>query len=181
MKIREMLGWFFVLGLVFVVPLYAAMSDPAALNLVRSLWGDQASIATFRDQTASNWTRQIGVKSTNCKQKFTVLGSGFNTWDAAFADATANPPAIKGPFKANIVITAAGVSSGNPVAALTQWIDDIKVSTMIFDPPAQSVSAPLNIDTRILSPGVHVICGQSLDATGATVGTSPAFLFRVER
>lgn len=165
--------------LLWAVPLYAALSDAAAMKQARSLWGNLAAIGTIRDYTATNWTRQIGVKSIGCIEPFTVLGSGFNTWDAAFADYAAHPVPMAGPFKGTVNFKASAWDN----VAVTKFdfiIDGVPMNAVITLAPAPLWEVSVPVNTSLLANGLHLACIRAEDAAG-NVGLSAARLFNTDQ
>jgi len=169
-----------VVLMLFALPLYAAMSDGQALKQARTLWGSISHIGTERGQTDSNWWKLVGVQSEGCQKPFTVIGRGFNTWDAAFADAAAHPLPVAGPFKStiNIHVTA---WDDQTVAKVDLFIDSVRLNSTVTMPPTQrwDVSIPLN--TTLLANGLHVVCAYVEDGTGKIGGSAQARLFTVDQ
>lgn len=165
--------------LLAALPAYAAMSDSTALRQAKTLWGNLGAIGTIRDQTATNWTKQVGVKSIGCLQPFTVLGSGFNTWDNAYADAAAHPVSIAGPLKGTVNF----LSNAWDNVAVTKFdfiIDGVPLNAVITLPPQQDWDVSVPVNTSLLSNALHVVCVRAEDAAG-NVGLSAARLFYVDQ
>lgn len=162
-----------------IIPLYAAMSDATALKQAKMIFGNQAAIETVRDILASNWTKQIGVKSIGCANDFTAFGTGFNTWDAAFADWAVHPASISGPFKGTVNFKATAWDN-NAVTKFDFIIDSGPLNSTISLTPAQSWSVSVPVSTTLLTTGVHVVCAYAQDAAGL-VGRSAARLFSVDQ
>jgi hypothetical protein len=170
----------FCLFVLFAYPLLAAISDPAALKKARDTWGSQAMIGTGRDVGQSNWTKLVGFKSGGCQQSFTAVGTGFNTWDAAYADADAKPYAIAGPF-AGVIHLSATAYDNVAVAGVKFYIDSNPYQQVIPSAPAQSFTAVFDIDTNMLPNGIHVACAQAWDPEN-NLGRSPrAYLFQISQ
>lgn len=173
--------WFVLLAsLIAALPLYAAMSDAGALKQARLLFGPQAEISTIRDLNASNWTKQIGVKSVGCYQPFTVLGSGFNTWDAAFADYALHPAPIGGPFKGTIDFKSTAWDN----VAVTKFdliIDSEQLHAIVTNPPAQQWDVSIHVNTTLLANGMHVVCKRAEDAAGNVGLSLRVWLFNVDQ
>lgn len=160
--------------------LFAAMSDPAALREAQMRWGGQAMIGTGRYGTQSNWTKMVGVRSEGCQQPFTVIGAGFNTWDAAFAAADAKPFTIAGPF-AGLVHVKAQAWDNTQVVAMKFWIDSNSMQQIMNPQVSNYFLGDFILDTTMLPNGVHVACANAFDP-GDLVGRSPvAYLFRVDQ
>jgi hypothetical protein len=160
-----------------------AMSDAAALKRARELWGDVAMIGTARDIFASNWYKQVGYKSPGCYNEFTILGSGFNTWDVAFDDASTKPPVtIAGPFKGNLTITAEAFDNQG-VTGFQYFVDGVGQPAVTFapDPPQLKVQVNLTINTTTLNKGNHVLCARATDAAGNTGRSPNGWLFSVDQ
>lgn len=164
--------------LVGCLPLYAALSDSAALSKARQMWGPLATISSIRNSNASNWTRQVGIESTNCQTPFTVFGSGFNTWDAAFADAALRPIPMSGPFKGTVQLQMDAWDDVG-VTRFRFYIDGVQ-QPELTQPSKPQMTATQNFDTRTIANGIHVLCARAFDA-GSNFGASRAFLFRVDQ
>lgn len=169
----------FVGLLLSVAPLWAAMTDSKAMTEARKLWGPLAMISSVRDVTAANWTRQIGIKSETCANKFTVFGTGFNTWDAAFANHAANPPNVAGPFSGNVTMEQEAFDNIAIIGAQF-YADDKPIGLSVVALPQQTVIWNAVLDTTMLTPGLHVRCFQAWDAAG-NYGFSQARLFSVDQ
>lgn len=163
-----------------VLPLYAAMSDAQALKQARLLFGPQAEIATVRDLNAQNWTKQIGVKSLGCFQPFTILGSGFNTWDAAFADYVLHPVAIGGPFKGTVNFKSS-VWDDVAVTKFDLIIDSERLNAVITIPPAPRWDLAIPVNTTLLTNTMHVVCKRAEDAAGNVGLSLKVWLFNVDQ
>lgn len=174
-----------ILLALWALPLYAAMSDANAMKNARMRWGDIAAIGTVRCQkerpgcTATNWTKQVGISSLNCTNAFTVLGSGFNTWDAAFADADAHPAPIAGPLKGTVNFRAKAFDDV-AVVKLDFIIDSTPLNAAIQNAPGPQWDISFPINTTLLAPGMHAVCATASDAAGNT-GRSGALLFTVDQ
>lgn len=160
------------------------MSDPAAMDAAKQLYGGVADIGTKRKVTTDTyWTKRVGFDSPGCDQDFTVVGEGQNTWDSAFAAANANQPAVGGPFAGPLSIeftsfsptalqTTALLIDGNPIGAPTTLSSGS--STMLSYTPV------FNVDTTTLTNDYHVACAQASSNAG-TGKTSRGYLFKVDQ
>lgn len=171
--------------------LWAAMTDSTAAAQVFKLWGSAGAIAMKpRVRSDSNWTRQIGFLSPGCQTDFTVVGEGFNTWDAAFA-AMPTDKGIGGTFGGMITLSLQSSSlippvppAADPVFAVIasfQWILDGKPlgSVQVVTQPAP----PMLLtpwDTTTVTNGFHVLCAQ-LKHTDGSFGLSHATLLIVKQ
>lgn len=164
--------------LAIALPAWAAMTDPAAIKLARTTWGSQAMIGTARDITASNWTRLVGFRSGGCQQSFTAVGTGFNTWDAAFADAAAHPFPVKGPFRGTVTIMAQ-IWDNVAVTGAQFFIDSVARPQLLPPTISPYFIAQEDIDLSTTAPGLHVLCVRAWDADNSQ-GRSHAFLFMVD-
>lgn len=181
-----------VIAVLILAPmlLLASMNDTAALKKAQQLWGLQGHIAPDRSVSAANWTRGVGVNSDNCKVPFTILGSGYNTWDAAFADYEYNlangtsprdkngkpisiPVVIHGPYK-NILTLTPDVSEPPGVTAAQIYIDGVSQG------PESPLGVTVSIDTTKLAKGIHVMCTASRTIKNELVG-SQAWLFSIDQ
>jgi len=171
---------FLVIVLLLLMPmlLWAAMTEPQALKKARTLWGPLGNIgSTFG---ISTWTRQVGVNSPGCDVKFSVLGEGPGTWEAAFAnyDAKLVTEAIKihGPFGGTLSLSSLDM---NPpvVVAIKIFIDGVQQG------PETPPTATFMVDTTGLTNGIHVLCIGVRGNNGAVdyVGGSPVYLFSVSQ
>lgn len=170
-----------LLILSFEQTVFAALSDSAALKKAALLFGNTVRIGTVRNRTASNWTKQIGIETIGCDHDFTVLGEGFNTWDAAFADydakVAARTPPIKNHFTdpVNIapLLTPPGFANPTPINV------DVLLDGMPYGPQltiTNGILSPLMFDPATMTKGAHVFCFQIHDDTGR-VNRSPAWMF----
>ncbi len=172
--------WLLLVVWIGVIPLYAAMSDANALKQARLLFGPQATIATIRDLNANNWTKQIGVKSLGCYQPFTVLGEGFNTWDAAFANYVLHPAPIGGPFRGTVNFKSMAWDN----VAVTKFdlvIDSERLNAVVNLVPAQSWDVTIPVNTTLLMNGMHVVCKRAEDAAGNVGLSLKVWLFNVDQ
>lgn len=159
-------------------PLFAALSDAAALNKARQLWGPLATISSIRNATASNWTKLVGIETKGCADAFTIIGTGFNTWDAAFDNAALYQPGIAGPFNGTITLQMYAWDMVG-IARFNFIVDGIHLPD-ISQPAAPQMVATKTFDTTTLTTGVHVLCGEAHDSW-ANRTRSPAYLFRVDQ
>lgn len=165
--------------LLTALPAFAAMSDLAALAKAQQTWGSQAMIGTGRFGTQSNWTKLVGFHSIGCQEAFTAVGSGFNTWEAAFLDSDAHPFPIAGPYKGTMTIKAQ-VWDNVAVSGAQFFIDSVSRPQLLPPTIAPYFIAEDPIDTTQLAPGIHVACVQAWDQE-QNRGRSHAFLFRVDQ
>ncbi len=169
--------------LTIALPLFAALNDAQALKKARDTFGDQAMIGFARDNFQTNWTRQVGFKSTGCQQSFTVVGASTSTWDAAFADAAAHPYLQLGPYKDTLTISAYAYDSGNgssKVTAIRFYIDGKSYPQILAPNPGPAFSIAWPLDTKTLTTGLHVGCAESIDVDNG-IGRTDAFLFLVDQ
>lgn len=182
---------FTILMFIFPALLYAAMSDSKAATEAFKIWGVRSHIAAERTWGASNWTRKIGFLSPGCKDDFTVVGSGFNTWDAAFAAL----PADKGIGDTINGITPLRVDSPAPVSPVPVVSDVVpglivRVQILIdgspIGPPLETGTGALpwsvqvQWDTTTVSDGPHILCAQVFHPDGS-YGRMPAVMLMVKR
>ena len=168
-----------LLSLALASQLVAAMSDSSALKNAKALWGPLAMIASIRDTTASNWTRLIGLKTNTCASTFTILGSGFNTWDAAFNDYMANVPPIAGPYAQNLTLVRQAWDNV-AVTGAQFYVDDSAVGPSNIPAPQQAITWSTVLNTTTVLNGLHVVCFQAWDAAG-NFALTEAQLFRVDQ
>jgi hypothetical protein len=170
-----------VLVLALNVPIFAALSDSGALKKAIGMFGDTTRIGTVRNRTASNWTKQIGIETIGCDHDFAVLGQGFNTWDAAFADYDAKVTAGMPPIKNHFQGTASYTPTVNPTGFLNASTITVKVllDGIPYGPDLainNGIVDPLNFDVTPLTKGAHAFCFQIHDSVGHT-SLSPAWMF----
>ncbi len=168
----------FCLGLPVI--LFAAMSDSKAATEAFRIWGKASHISKERTWGASNWTQSIGYLSPGCGEPFTVIGSGANTWDAAFAAL----PADKG-IEVMVLsgISDLAVDSGAMPPLITAFqfkIDGVPVANQV----TVTVPVPWKLstqwDSRTVPDGLHVLCAAFTDAEGNT-GITHARMVQVKQ
>ncbi len=166
-----------------VIPLYAAMSLAGAKAKAVSLWGPAGMIGDEQYSTANDYTRQVGVHSGGCARTFTVLGSGFSTWDAAFADYGARLATgkvlIGGPLK-GIVLLKVEAWDDVGVAGFQYFVDSKPWGPELVLPVAPRWNSTTGLDTSQLANGFHVLCSQARDEQG-NIGYSEVWLFRTDQ
>ncbi len=168
--------------LLTALPLYASMSDPAARRKAIGLWGKSAMIGPVLTADASNWDRWVGINTAGCQADFTVLGKGFNTWDAAFDDYDAKIASGK--------ITIPNVTGMihfpyipllNPVGYTVQWIvDGAPYGTAHIIPIGETGTSIMDVNTDMLTPGFHSACVSVSTGISDSEGSRP-LLFNVVR
>lgn len=169
--------WAIIIPFLSAGVLLAAMSDAAALSQARKMWGNMANISQIRGPLDTYWTKQVGVSSKECKNDFTVLGSGLNTWEAAFFTVPAD--VVKGPLAG--VLTLKNTVYDDVAVASWQWIlDGQPMGPLITTPPVQRAPIQSTWDTTTIPNGVHVICGVAKDTSGNT-GRSRATVIRIDQ
>jgi hypothetical protein len=168
------------LCLVSLLPIVVlgAMSDAKAALEVYRLWGPQGFIALKpRVRADSNWTRQIGFLSPGCEKPFTVVGEGFNTWDAAFA-ALPLDKGIQGMYSGlttlRINVDTAHMSTPARVQVVIDGMpygDPIPVPASGLGDTIPNNHMDIMFDSRAYADGYHVLCGllSYVDATAAKV------------
>lgn len=160
------------------VTLMAAMSDPAALAEAKKRFGNMAGIQTVRGVGDTYWTKQVGVNSPFCKNDFQVLGSGLNTWEAAFFQVPADT--VKGPFAGDILLKN---NAWDDVGVVSwQWIVDGKAlgPELVFPAGQQMVQVELLWQTATGPQGLHTICGFAKDAAG-NIGRTRAWVVLLDQ
>lgn len=173
------------LWMCLILTVHAAMSDSKAMSEAKKLWGNQATIAQERSFTDSNWNRYIGIKSPQCISSMLRLGSGFNTWDAAFAEYEANKDSRKpfGPLKGTVELQI-DIYDNKSVVSAEIFIDGTRFASKTFEQSPDYYYAQgeikMTLDTNLLSPGYHVICAKGKDAAG-NEGAAPGVLFLVDQ
>lgn len=183
---------FLLILLISVQPLFAAMSDAAARKKAFDLWGPNGTIGQIRVYPDNNWTKYVGIETKNCRSaavnqtnnlkglEFLVLGKGFNTWDAAFDDASMNPIAVSGPFAGTIHLRA--TAWDNVAPTLFQWIIDGVMQNPPMTMPtilqsSQQWLIQTDLPTGAMPDGMHFICAKAVDGAGNIRITDPQ-LFR---
>jgi len=156
--------------------LLAAMSDSKAMNEAKRLFGPMGHIGTDRGPLDTYWTKLVGIRSQHCKEKFKVLGSGLNTWEAAFFQVPAD--AVKGPFSGAVTLKQSGYDD-KAVTSVKFVFDDVITSERV-DTPAQFVKVQMIWDTRSLANGVHVVCTVLEDSDG-NVSRTPAWAVLIDQ
>lgn len=177
--------------------LFAAMSDDKASTEANKIWGVQKFLMKVRPTKlgSSNWTYRIGYQSPGCDGEFTVLGEGFNSWDAAFAVLPADK-GIDGPFAGMRTLHAntpappesAGTHTqipGATTATSFQYIiDGQPYGPRLTVTPDTTVpvgwNADLALDTTTLTNGLHLLCGAIYHTDGAMALTHGR-MFRVQQ
>lgn len=167
-----------LLFMIFVAPifLYAAISDSKAITEAHKIWGDFSRVAQARTWGDTNWTKQVGYISPGCESDFTIVGSGNNTWDAAFASLPADK-GVTGTYKGilDFKVESPGVSV--PPAISTQNIQGIvtavqvSVDGKLIIPPSPTGAPELtnwavNViwDSTKVPDGFHVVCNLYIHA-----------------
>jgi hypothetical protein len=181
-NLRTRLKLLFIL-LSLTIPLYAAMSDASALKAAKIRWGSVAMIGQKRDMMQSNWTKLVGYASPMCVAEFTAVGSGFNTWDAAFADADMHPPKVGGPYKGHVSITL-NAYDAVAISTVQVYIDGqapMAVKTFPPSPPTQVAAVSWDFDTTTIADGFHVLCAQGTNPAGLIGKTYSGYLFIVNQ
>jgi hypothetical protein len=163
----------------YMALMWLSLSDPSALKMAKTLWGQVAMIGQRRDMTQSNWTKLVGYISPGCVNDFTVVGSGFNTWDAAFADAQLHPVMADGPYRGHITVT---INVADPVSISTvqTTIDTnppLTVATFPPNPPTVQTAIKWDFDTSLLVDGTHVLCAQVANSANLVGRTYSGYLF----
>ncbi len=176
---RLVAGWALLLAggvlLFYVMPLYAAMSDSKAMTTAHNYWGSAAMIAKVRTYGDSNWTAEVGFASPGCSVPFSVVGSGPNTWDAAFASI---------PLGTEIGARLSGVvpfmfQTGEVIGEVASFqfkLDNVKIGPPLVAPHAAPWEATLSFDTSTVPDGFHVICGTTTRPDGGTSESHAAMI-----
>lgn len=171
-----------ILGVVSILwaslTLLAAMSDPKALSETKRLFGSMGGIATVRAQGDTYWTKQVGVYSPGCRNDFQVLGSGLNTWEAAFFAVPADT--IKGPFSGDILLK--NYAWDNVGVTGWQWLVDGKAlgPELVYPAGQQGVQVQLLWQTATGPQGLHTICGFAKDEAG-NIGRTRAWVVLLDQ
>jgi hypothetical protein len=151
------------------------ITDPSAELSAQKRFGDIAELGMHKcalptpqclpGVNASNWMRDVGYASPKCVNEFTVTGSAFNTWTAAFAASDAANIAAAGPFKATVTINIT-VYSPTPITAVNGFIDGVQVGSQT--PPANTLNTVISfpVDTTTLTNDFHAFCAQANNAQG---------------
>ncbi len=145
---------------------------------MRRLYGPKAGIARVRSGSDTYWTTQITIYSPGCRDTYTVIGSGVNTWESAFA--TVSPSVVVGPLSGTVTIQNAAWDNVGLVTY--QWkIDNSNLgSTIVYSPAQTSASISTSWNTTSASNAIHVVCAISADAAG-NIGRSRATLVQVDQ
>jgi len=169
-----------VLTAAFAADASAALSDLAAMDKARLLFGDRAMIAKKRPPA---WIFQVGVETTGCGIPLTILATG-TSWELAFSDwdrqTAADAALVGGPFKGLLHFQAAAWDS--EFVAGVQWVVDARpfgAEAMNPDFSAAYLAA-LDLDTAELVDGFHTLCAVARDAAG-NLGRGPALYFRTDQ
>lgn len=154
-------------------PIQAALSDAQAVTLARKTWGDAAYVVKARAFGDSNWTYQVGFRSPGCAQEVTIVGSGLNSWDAAFATVHPFPPLFSGTVtlmvQANSTTIALGaLQSFSAFVTTFQFVMDQQPigDKMSLTSPVLPWSMSTLWDSTLIPDGLHVLCGIWGDSSG---------------
>jgi len=168
---------------------YASMSDPSAYKAAKMRWGGVAMVGQSRclvstpfcdANSLTYWTKQVGFASPKCVNEFTVVGKGLNTWDAAFADADANPEKVQGPY-AGMLTVQVGSYDASGVVDLTLYIDGVAQNTIMVSPTQTNFTGSWAVDTTQLTNDYHVVCAQGHNIPGLLGKLDNGIIFRVDQ
>lgn len=157
--------------------LWGAMTDTQAYLAIQALWGPRAYMGKQRWPGSGNWQFFIGVRSPGCATPELILGKGFNSWDAAFADLAAHAPTVAGPFAGEITIKAT-VTDDVQLAAGRFVVDGLEQASIGIS--GRQADLIRFLDTASMANGIHVVCVQATDTTG-NLGKSPGYLIRTDQ
>ena len=175
------------------VPLWANMSKTKAILEAHKIWGPFSHVQQGLSWGDGNDTFDIGFNSKGCAVDFTIMGTGVNSWDAAFAALPPgkgiSPTPITGMMTFNLstaeLVTepaTATVVPGAYAATSVQFLLDgqpygsrvpITVDNTTTPP---TISAPSVIDTTMTPDGMHVICAQLFHVDLAQANTHAEIL-----
>ena len=164
-------------SLVLVLALQG-MTDSRAMSVARSLWDQVAMIGHARNVFDTYWVKQVGVRSDGCKTDFTLLGSGPNTWDTAFAAVPMN--IVKGPYSSTVTLRSA---AWDDIAAVSLQfrLDGQPLGTEIANPaPGQLFNASIMWNTATVTNGIHSLCATARDASG-NIGRGNAIVIEIDQ
>lgn len=167
------------LSLLLPLEVLAAMSDAKAISEAVRLFGPMGGIQTQRAQGATYWTKSVGVYSPECQEPFTTLGSGLNTWEAAFA--AVRPDVIKRTVSGDVQLKAN--LWDNTGVKKFQWVLDgrpLGAAIEFSEPYPVSAEVGALFQTTTVAKGTHVLCGYATRAVG-DVERLPAFVFNVDQ
>jgi hypothetical protein len=162
MKFKAGLFLFLLVALAFRSD--AAMSESRALADARTLYGLKAGTGHARAYGDTYETKMILVYSPACRETWTALGRGLNTWEAAFAAVPAD--IVIGPVSGTVSLEHKAYDNTGIVGF--QWkLDGVSLGAEIaYSPSLSEVSPVLSWNTASTSNGVHVLCAQARDAAG---------------
>lgn len=166
-----------ILVLLMANPAFGAMSDSDALLMALSVFGPAAMIGQVRNTTDAYWTKQVGIASPQCRQPFTILVSGLNTWDDAFTKVVSSP--ISGPFKSTVTLTLKAWDNA-AVSTLVGYIDGVQAAAMTPSPALPNATSNSTFNTATVPDGLHVLCVVATDPSG-NMGRSDAYMFRTDQ
>lgn len=165
--------------------IFQAMSDSQAAVAAHNIWGDKSVIAfSPRGWTDVQWSKDVGFASPGCKENFTVVGHGYNTWEAAFAAAPAGN-GITGPVKGIHTLKADSPGITTPAPLSSEPVPGV-VTGIQFIVDGQPLGAKLvtngvlpwhvqiDWDTTKVADGIHSVCAQLTRADGSSVLTRGA-------
>jgi hypothetical protein len=159
---------------------FGALTDSSAMSAAIARWGTVGMIGQKRGPTDTYWSKQVGFASPGCVNAFTVVGTGLNTWDSAFADADAHPAKVNGPYAGMLTIDV-GAYDSDGVTSLQLFIDGVGQAVLTVSPPAMSYTGTWIVDTTTLKAGYHVTCVQGQNVSGAGGKTYEGVLFQVNQ
>jgi hypothetical protein len=130
-----------------------SMTDSKAMIEARKIWGVTAHIAEERTWADSVWTKQIGYL---LGQEFIVVGSGLNTWDAAFASLPVDK-GISGVHKGTIPLyIQAAVGTVAPfVEEVEAFVDGVSIGPRLTIEKTAPWWVSMNWDTTKVPDGMH--------------------------
>jgi hypothetical protein len=169
-----------VLSCLMTTLLYGAMSDSKAATEAFKLWGPISYIGHGRQWGDSNWTKQIGFLSPGCREEVTILGKGYNTWDAAFA-ALPVDKGITGPFagKASLQLYAPVDYESGVITGVQWFVNNVQTGPLFEITTAGPVWVIYNWDISTVSDGLYVVCA-AMFHIDCNYGMSNASLVRIK-
>lgn len=143
------------------------MTDLKARSEAFKLWGVHSYISQEWKWSEFDWIKKIGFLSPGCKDEFTVLGSGKETWDAAFEALPVNR-GISGPFaiQALLQLYAPQEVESGLITGVQWYADNVAISPLITIDPTQSPWIIHTWDIPTVPDGLHIVCAKMIHADG---------------
>ncbi len=164
-----------------LLAMFFALSDPSALKAAKARWGAAAMIGQKRGILDTYWTKTVGYASPHCTNTFTVVGTGLNTWDAAFVDADAHPAKLNGPYAGMLTIQI-GAYDQVGVTSLQLFIDGNPAQMIHPSPIVPNYTGSWNVDTTtLITNEYHVVCAEGVNVAGLMGRLDDGALFKVDQ